>query len=351
MTARVGWIVDRGSDFPCQLSTLIHSWATSAVLRDDISRLTTRGWNGYVGPTDERAFKYTTPKKRLTAADLTPSLLMARSFHLICSPARCQELVADITMRRKVLTEAHTPALAHAKPIFVWEPVPDLCTPDELLNCTNALRVVDVCSPNHTELAGFMGHDGIDHETGKASVSSVESACEQLLASMPLQSYSLVVRVGAKGCYIARNGGKKRSARGRRAHAGRTANMHGALQPDTDMEALFAGLVKDEDGVIAREEMEADPGMERWIPAYHQDAMKVVDPTGGGNAFLGGLAVAMARGRGIEEAAIWGSVSASFAVEQVGVPNLMEGSGERWNKENVMQRLAEFQQRLAYVPR
>jgi bifunctional ADP-heptose synthase (sugar kinase/adenylyltransferase) len=121
------------------------------------------------------------------------------------------------------------------------------------------------------------------------------------------------------------------------------------------MEALFAGLLQDEEGAIAREEIEVDPGIERWIPAYHhQPAAKagtssmVVDPTGGGNAFLGGLAVALARGRPIEEACVWASVAASFAIEQVGVPQLgVDANGhETWNCVRVEDRLLEFQARV-----
>lgn len=336
--------MDRGSDFPKSLNTLIDSWETSVVFRDDPDRLTTRGWNGYEGTDEKRAFRYMTPKKRLTADDLTPELLQARSIHLICSPLRCQQLVADITSRRKAIAADN-----YSRPIFIWEPVPDLCTPDELLNCTNTLPVIDICSPNHSELAGFMGDDGLD-ETGEISTIAVERACEQLLASMPLQSFSLVVRAGDKGCYIAKNGGRKRQRnqdskiKRRKKHYG-----HGGLQPDTDMEALFAGLLQDEDGLIAREEIEVDPGIERWIPAYHLDSSKVVDPTGGGNTFLGGLAVALARGNSLEEAAIWGSVAASFAIEQVGTPlldRLGDEDGETWNGQHVEERLREFQARL-----
>lgn len=343
-SSTVGWIVDRGSDFPSSLSTLIDSWETSVLFRDDPHRLTTRGWNGYEGTADKRAFKYTTPKQRLNADDLTPELLQARSIHLICSPLRCQELVADIIARRKEAAPE-----TYVRPIFIWEPVPDLCTPDELLNCTNTLPVIDVCSPNHSELAGFMGDDGLDPETGEISTVAVERACEQLLASMPLQSFSLVVRVGDKGCYLAKNGGRKRqrdqcsNTKRRKKHYSR-----GGLQPDTDMEALFAGLLQDEDGFIAREEIEVDPGIERWIPAYHQDSSKVIDPTGGGNTFLGGLAVALSRGYSLEDAAIWGSVAASFAIEQVGMPILERHgeNGENWNNRNVHERLREFQARI-----
>lgn len=270
---------------------------------------------------------------------------MARSFHLICSPIRCQELIADITARRKAIAATQD---SYCRPIFVWEPVPDLCKPDELLNCTNTLPLVDVCSPNHTELAGFMGDTGVDPDTGEVSISSVERACEQLLGSMPLQSYALVIRAGDKGCYIAKNGGRKRTGGNRKTKSGRKAQVHGGLQHDTDMEALFVDLHRDGDGNIAREEFEIDTGLECWVPAYHQDSSCVVDPTGGGNAFLGGLSVALARGEKLEDAAVWGSVAGSFAIEQVGMPHLAarEDCHETWNGQSVRQRLTEFQQRL-----
>jgi sugar/nucleoside kinase (ribokinase family) len=367
--------VDKGSDFPPELDTLIAAWGTSVLMRETPDRLTTRGWNGYDGY-QNRAFRYTTPKKRLTAEDLTPELLAARTFHLICSPKRCRELVQQIRAKRADLPAS--PSGDHLpKPIFIWEPVPDLCTPDELLNCTNVLPLIDVMSPNHTELAGFMGDDGLDPETGEISTRAVERACEQLLGSMPLQSFCIVVRAGEKGCYLARNGGRKRTNK-QKSKAQRkkpSALLHGGLRPDIDMEALFVGLLQDPEGSVAREEIEVDPGVERWIPAYHttsyedndDDAQaekeavegasgfkkkkgKVVDPTGGGNTFLGGLAVALARGKGIEEAAAWGTVAASFAIEQVGMPILGqdEQGRETWNGVRVDERFEEFKTRLAF---
>jgi sugar/nucleoside kinase (ribokinase family) len=341
----VGWVVDQGSDFPSALTSLIDTWETSVLYRSSPERLTTRGWNGY-DEHERRAFRYTTPKKRLTAEDLTPSLLASRSFHLICSPSRCRELVAEIKERRSGLTTPGGGGLP--KPIFIWEPVPDLCTTDELLNCTNTLPMIDICSPNHSELAGFMGDSGLDPETGEISTSAVERSCEQLLGSMPLQSFSLVVRAGEKGCYLARNGGRKRSVRSTGRRKKPSAMVHGSLQPDTDMMALFAGLLQDSEGSVADEEIEVDPGVEKWIPAYHTDKSKVVDPTGGGNTFLGGLAVALARGKTLEEAAAWGSIAASFAIEQVGPPTLEkdEEGNETWNGVSVAERLAEYKDRL-----
>ncbi|KAG5984026.1 hypothetical protein E4U55_006322 [Claviceps digitariae] len=345
LSRSIGWIVDKGSDFPTHISETIDRWSTAAVIREDHGRLTTRGWNCYAGPADRRLFRYQTPKRRLMAHDLTSDLLLSRSFHLICSPIRCQELITEIIARRKAATPWDG---IHVKPLFIWEPVPDLCVPDELSNCTNALRLVDICSPNHAELAGFMGDDGLDPQTGEVSASSVERACEQLLASMPLQSYALVVRVGEKGCYIARNGGRKRREKFGNPAEHCKAYIHGGLQPDTDMEAILADLLQDEDGAIAREEIEVDPGIERWIPAYHQDKLKVVDATGGGNAFLGGLSVALARGEKLQDAVSWGSIAASFAIEQVGMPDLqidLDGF-ETWNGEQVFKRLDNFNRRI-----
>lgn len=308
---------------------------------------------------------------------------------MVCSPNRCKELVEEIISLRKreaKLAAASRPpptngedddeeddSGGYTRPLIIWEPVPDLCTPFELLNCTNALPLIDICSPNHSELAGFMGTDGLDPETGQISTDQVERNCEQLLASMPLTTYTLVVRAGEKGCYIARNGGRRRKqppkttgkekGKKKRKVGLDARNFHGGLQPDTDMEALFAGLLQDmedrdnEDDPFGRfdydaeDGVEVDPGIERWLPAYHTNAEKVVDPTGGGNTFLGGLAVALARGKSIEEACAWGSVAASFAIEQVGVPEIGkdEEGRETWNGERVEERLRGYVERVGLV--
>lgn len=370
----VGWIVDQGSDFPPAVTSLIDSWQTSALLRHDPSRLTTRGWNGYIDDHGTRAFRYTTPKKRLTAQDLagTP-LLQSKAFHMVCSADRCRELVGEIYALRKEAAAAHPDDddVAYTKPLIIWEPVPDLCTPEELLKLTNCLPLVDVCSPNHAELAAFMGRTALDPDTGE-----IERACEQLLGSMPLSSFTLVIRAGDKGCYIARNGArrqskkkKKKAAAGGGRRSKKAALGHrGAMQPDTDMMSLFAGLlqpsedgdeasfrlIRDSDSDDEDKPLDIDPGLDTWLPAYFTPAQadRVVDPTGGGNTFLGGMAVALARGKGTEEAASWGNVAASFAIEQVGVPVLgvdCEGE-ETWNGVRVGERLAEYYERIGFSP-
>jgi hypothetical protein len=167
------------------------------------------------------------------------------------------------------------------------------------------------------------------------------------LVKLTKRKDTLVIRAGEKGCFIAKNGGRKRPPSQQKKRK-KKEYVRGGLRPDTDMAALFEGLLQDEEGVVSREEIEVDPGIEMWVPPFHTEAEKVVDPTGGGNAFLGGLAVALARGKSVEEACAWGSVAASFAIEQVGVPELgVDGEGrETWNCVRVEDRLEEFKGRI-----
>lgn len=50
---RVGWIIDKGSDFPEEVERYLKSWNTGAIWRETPERLTTRGWNMY----GEREFR------------------------------------------------------------------------------------------------------------------------------------------------------------------------------------------------------------------------------------------------------------------------------------------------------
>ncbi|KAI9745810.1 MAG: hypothetical protein M1818_000491 [Claussenomyces sp. TS43310] len=405
LSKTVSWIVDQGSDFPPALKSLIKSWHTSCLLRTDTSRLTTRGWNDF-DASETRAFRYSTPKLRIDAKSLTSSpLLRSKSFHLICNPTRCLELVRTITTARK--------SLLLPRPIFIWEPVPDRCVPSELLNTTRVLPYIDICSPNAVELGALLGYSisEVELSSGEVNPTFVEQATEQLLASMPLASFAIVVRAGKSGCYVAKNGGRtsrvscfesaevvrarderaaereaKKAKREReklqtRPHKhmktvtsntevtptpkARPAHGHGGLTAETDMMALLAQLVaqrnedhSDDDASsdTAQEEDEdgddkEDPhyGISLWLPAYHTSSEKVVDPTGGGNAFLGGLAVGLAREHGLEAACRWGSVAASFAIEQVGAPVLDTADGEneeKWNGVSVQERLADYETRI-----
>lgn len=243
------------------------------------------------------AFRYVTPKLRLDHRSLinTP-LLQAKSFHLICSPLRCIDLVENILALRRQ-GDSQRPSL---RPLFIWEPVPDLCTSQEFDNCLAALKHVDVISPNHGELGGFFGVD--TNEEDHVDFRLIEKLSNQWLHNGIGQhgDGGIVVRCGKDGCLVTRK------------------------------------------------------GLQKWLPAFHQSPEAVVDPTGGGNGFLGGLAIGLVRVgaspsiQNLEEAAMWGSIAASFAIEQVGMPSLSHtAEGERWNGVRVDDRLSVFKERLA----
>jgi sugar/nucleoside kinase (ribokinase family) len=239
-----------------------------------------------------------TEKKRLTADDLTVDLAQARSFHLICSPLRTIEQVQGVLSKRIAPNDDHT-LLCASRPLFIWEPVPDLCTPEELANTLKALRYVDIISPNHEELAAIFS---FTHPPEGPSKEAIEDHAQRLFDAGigPDKQGAVVVRAGAEGCFV------------------------------------------------------LSPRQRQWLPAYHTDASRVVDPTGGGNGFLGGLAVGLVRTDfDVVEAARWGSVAASFTIEQVGMPSLTpsagsdDGTREKWNGVSVQERLAEFRKRTA----
>lgn len=287
LSKSVGWIVDAGTDFPPELHSIIASWDTGVLFRSRKAP-TTRGWNGY-GENEHRAFKYLTEKKRLTADDLTPDLLRLKSVHLICHAYRCTDMIEGLHERRRESFGDTEPP-----PLVIWEPVPDLCVPSELDNTKNALKCVDVISPNHEELAALFGH----HHEGGVQRNIVEQQASELLTHGigAKGEGAVVVRCGKEGCYVA------------------TSRVR------------------------------------RWLPAYHHDASKVIDPTGGGNGFLGGFAVGLVRTDfDVVEAAGFGSVAASFCIEQVGMPVLTPelNGAERWNGESVVDRLAEYRNRTA----
>jgi len=175
----------------------------------------------------------------------------------------------------------------------VWEPVPNVCTPQELENCRRALTMVDLVSPNHAEIAFFFKETG--EINGEVDRFATERHAQNWLSSgIGLKDQGgIVIRCGKEGCYV------------------------------------------------------ASRSTSQWLPAYHSNGGKVVDPTGGGNAFLGGMALALARGHDLRQAAIWGSVAASYAIEQIGVPNLQKGiNGETWNGDSVDGRLESFISRV-----
>lgn len=87
----------------------------------------------------------------------------------------------------------------------------------------------------------------------------------------------------------------------------------------------------------------------QWIDAYWTDIPeKVVDVTGAGNGFLGGLAAGLLLSEGdVYEATYYATVSAGFTIEQEGLPELslktVAGrTVEEWNGDSAQSRLEEL---------
>jgi len=248
------------------------------------------------------AFKYLTPKMRLDENSLSDDQVLSRSFHMVCSPQRCISLVNGVMDRRQRL------APEERRPIFVWEPVPDLCTPEEFHALWRAAALVDVVSPNADEFAAFFSPT-VD-ETDRMAMVRTRLRPDPGQPSGPV----LVIREGAAGCTI---------------YTGHLT-LH--------------------------------------LSAYHQELTRVVDPTGGGNTFLGALAMAMtglvhppAHETEREIGTNWecslpselaahhllpgllhATIAASFVIEQSGTPVLSENDPDGWNGEGYEHRFRAY---------
>lgn len=245
---------------------------------------------------------------------------------MVCSASRCISMVEEIMQRRKQLLsegKASADSYATGRPIFVWEPVPDLCTPEEQEKFFAANKVVDVVSPNELELGMMFGQPGWSEESefGKSIVNRIlESGIG------PQGGGLLVIRAGKDGSYS------------------------------------------------------YTKSQRVWLPAYHQPgtsgASAVTDPTGAGNSFLGALAQGMvSAGRDPAKvldsvlagsqhwskatkdwgqqsqflpALIFATVAAGFVVEQLGVPRLQTfgDTKELWNGSEFTERVRLYTERL-----
>jgi len=86
-----------------------------------------------------------------------------------------------------------------------------------------------------------------------------------------------------------------------------------------------------------------------WVDAYWttEDNHKIVDVTGAGNSFLGGLAAGIILSGDMYEAALHATVSASFVIEQEGLPVVTFTPTEAWNEDQPSRRLDALRERQA----
>ncbi|CAI4037600.1 hypothetical protein SMKI_03G0750 [Saccharomyces mikatae IFO 1815] len=278
------WIVDRGSDFPEEVTREIESWGTDAKFRDDFDRLTTKGLNYYEGDNDLRKFKFLTPKKQINVDDWVATfgrevIDEIHTFHLLCSGSRCLEIIDDL------LRVKSTKSL---KPVVIWEPFPDLCDFDHQSDIKSVVQrddVIIILSPNAEESNRLFGlHD------------KEPTSLEECL---------------------------------------KLAHYFDDFMNENNMCVLRCGSL----GSLSISEKVADKRCYEYFPAYHSKTQsKVVDPTGGGNSFLGGFAIAYALTGSLSTASICGNIAASAIIEQTGIPRY-DPIERTWNGVTLLERL------------
>ncbi|RMJ19345.1 hypothetical protein CDV36_000933 [Fusarium kuroshium] len=287
----IGCIILAGYDFPESVVETIGSWGIILQVKRLASKPSTRGLLQYKDDSFElKDFQYVAPPLQPWPSDLeTSTLLNAQSFHFLAAPDNLVKHVTSLSFLRG----------EHGwrrEPLIVWEPAPLSCNKEQLKSHLHACSLVDVFSPNHLELEALVH--------GKPGISS-------LFSRELIQEYARVFL----NVNIGREGGGAIVVR---------CGEHGCLT-----------MTKDE---------------AFWLPPFYEaTSPQIVDTTGAGNAFLGGFTVGLQTTRNLREAAILGTVAASFALEQIGLPQYMAASSpsaETWNGAGVASRIAEFKERL-----
>lgn len=301
-----------GNDFPDSKEQKLKDWNASLTIRKSADRPSTRGLLEYKDPTfackihfpdnadgltssrrllilpPAKTFRSTTTLLSINENSLenTP-LLASKSYHYLAAPA-------DLEPRFSALLSLRKDAGILERPLLVWEPAPLSSTPENLAPCLEAAHCVDLFSPNHLELASLF------------SVPPERVAEKSTIEELALKVLSSGVGPEGKGAVVVR------------------AGAHGSLVTAHDLPLTW---------VLPFYGSEKRTGKEK----------KIVDPTGAGNAFLGAYAVGYLKTGDVVQAACYGSVGASFALEQAGVPEKSgEGEEELWNGVSVFARLQEY---------
>ncbi|KAJ4492943.1 Ribokinase-like protein [Lentinula edodes] len=180
-------------------------------------------------------------------------------------------------------------------PLTIYEPIPDRCVPKELPALIRVLPSIDILSPNAEEALSLLSIPIMR----PISKSLVEEAANRFI-QLGVKD-AVIIRSGELGAYVLRRktGGK-------------------------------------------------------WVDAFwtKADASKIVDVTGAGNSFLGGLSAGLQIAEGdLYEAVFYATVSASFVIEQSGLPAITSG-GDRaltqWNNDSPRRRLEALKSRARH---
>ncbi|KAJ7774357.1 Ribokinase-like protein [Mycena maculata] len=177
-------------------------------------------------------------------------------------------------------------------PTVIYEPIPDRCVPEELDPLIKVLPFVNILSPNAEEALALL--------------SLPLPPTQKLIEEAAHKFLEFGVGVNGNGCVIIRSGA---------------------------MGACVA--MKNQSP--------------RWVSAFwtSEEEDKIVDVTGAGNSFLGGLSAGLSLEDGdIYKATFYASVSASMIIEQEGLPAISVANGTtHWNGDSPQRRLNELRMR------
>ncbi|GHJ87130.1 hypothetical protein NliqN6_3532 [Naganishia liquefaciens] len=282
---------------------------------------TARGLNVYTG--QGRDFSMLSTGVRIWPEDLMQSPTGFKAIppciiHTTCSPERAAIIVQQI---RDTQTRNTVPKW---DPALIWEVLPSDCIPGKLSAISALCPHLAVLSPNHTEALAMFGMISSpylsDHQ-----VTAVYPTIESLKAAVEIVIHRLFKLIAKSDAPLI-NGGWDR---GIIVRCG----------------ALGSCIARQRYGTHSCAEQHAEL---HWIGAYWTAEVTldfkshIVDVTGGGNAFLGGLAAGMKLTDGdLLQAAYYATISASFAIEQDGLPKLSKApdGSEVWNSDNPEERL------------
>ncbi|KAK6526781.1 hypothetical protein TWF281_009984 [Arthrobotrys megalospora] len=287
----IGWVTRLGYDFPDSTLEKLKSWGTTLHVIHE-RPATTRGHLRYLDTTlGPKIFQHTQmPLWTLPEHFQDTQQLSSKTFHFL---ARHGEIFRDVP---KLLSMREAGGITE-RPKIVWEPFPACCVPRFLKDYLKAVKLVDVFSPNHMEICGMFG---VEAEGDTFDRTLYEGLAKRFLDKG--------IGKDGKGCLVLR------------------AGEHGCMVYTRDMEGPY------------------------WLPTFYEVGNeKVVDTTGAGNSFLGGFAIGLVETGDFIEAAKYGTVAASFVIEQMGVPNITwEADGrEMWNGDDVRSRLAAYNSRIS----
>jgi sugar/nucleoside kinase (ribokinase family) len=290
-SSSIGWLLRLGDDFPEDVRLQLESWGCSTVYKQEVDRPSTRGRLSYKDELGTKTFEYLTPPLPILPSHLTATpLLQSRSFHLLSTPGELLAIIAELLSLREK-------ADIRQRPLIVWEPRPASCVTEDFSSFSDAAKHVDIFSPNHIEFAQIF--DAPNPEV--LDKHYLERHAELLLECGVghCGKGAVLLRAGETGCMVA-----------------------------------------------SREQLP------RWVPPFYDGESTIfdngkMDPTGAGNAFLGAFAIGFLETSNLAEAACYGNIGGSFALEQTGLPLLQSSSkGETWNGASVRPRLAHMKDRL-----